>query len=258
MSTSFGQVSRRVSRGAWITALLVLVFSSSAFAVHAPHITDAVGLVYFNSFDTLMPAGGGVPALGTVTAGGPCGVAGGAFAFFACGFFDPFNLVNTYAWETGIHNPNPGPLIANLGFFFPGGPILGTLVLTSGHTFHINIGVQDSLLFPTDRGTGIVWYAWAGAIPIFVDAAVIEATAGFNAPGFFTFHFHSDEECTDCSFVEDPTLNVAALDFSYRHPDFRQLARSLVPGVPEPSAAALLAAGALILLAGARRRAAGR
>ena len=128
-----------------LAALIAL--SSAAHAAHLPHFTDAVGFVHFNIADVFMPAFPGVPAGGILTAGGPCGA---ALSFFACGFADPTFLpavANNWAWESTIHNPNAGLLTAKVGFFFPNGPLLGTLTLAAGSSFHLGIVIDDLVHF---------------------------------------------------------------------------------------------------------------
>src|SRR5262245_22490616 len=90
-----------------IASLTGFLSLSESVRAHV-HFTDAAGAVYLNAPDVLMPAGGSV---------------------FARAFIDPIAAPNTYAWETGIWNATGVPLIANLGFYFPRGPVFGTLLL---------------------------------------------------------------------------------------------------------------------------------
>ncbi len=223
-----------------------LAFVPLAQAAHGPHFTDAIGAVHFNIHDVFMPAFSGVPAGGVLTAGGPCGAAAG---FFSCGFLDTAFMpavANNWAWESAIHNPNPGLLTAKVGFFFPGGPLLGTLTLGAGSTFHLGIVIDDLLHFG-ELSANTIWYSWAGTVPIFTDAAVVEHTnvlpLGAFFHGDFWFHFHSSP---DDAFVVDPTIDISALDFAFRDPAtlddpvLRDLVSSLVP-IPLPPAVLLFA-----------------
>lgn len=233
-------------------ACLLAVGLSPAQAAFSP---ETVGAVHFDlklpGFYQAMPAGGGVPPGPIVPlVGGACGTAGGAFAFFACRFVDGLAAPNNdWVWETEILNPTAGLKTMNMGFFFPGGPILGVLTLGAGSTFHIGINIKDGLFLP-EVGVGTVWYAWRGNYAIGVDSSVVENIVPGGINGAYLYHFHSSP---DDSFVIDNSLTADQLDFSFRDPSQEALAMTTVP---EPASALLLGAGAL-LLAWRRRQAAG-
>lgn len=119
-------------------------------------------------FDQL-PAFAGVPALPVPAVGGPCGVfATGELCIFNDGLFSP---LFPFHWETEINNPNAFGVNFPVGFFFPGGPILGNLGLAPGALFGIDIHVQDN---PPEVGN---WFWLASStlpFPINIDTSVTE------------------------------------------------------------------------------------
>jgi hypothetical protein len=182
-------------------------------------------------------------------------------SLYACGFGDPVNnVVTPWAWETAIQNPNANVMTANVGFFYPfGGPLLGTLTLAPGSTFHVGIIVNDALI--GDVGNRLIWYSWRKpGFDILTSAAVIEGAHAVpyigpgdgiaNTHGEFWYHFHSDPMD---SFVVNPNLDPSQLDYAFMDPNDEERVSGL--GIPEPSAIALMS---LALFAGlgcpARRR----
>lgn len=241
------QLSSLIGRLAAAAALALGL--GTAQAAFSP---ETAGAVHFDlkvpGLYQFMPAGGALPPGPIVPlTGGPCGRSAGAFSFFACTFNDNlFAPNNDWIWETEIHNPTAGLKTMNVGFYFPGGPILGRLTLGAGSTFHIGIDIKDGFVLP-EVGRSLVWYAWRGNYGIGVDSSVVENVVPGGINGAYLYHFHSAPED---SFEVDNSLTAEQLDFSFRDPSMENLA---VTTVPEPASALLLLGGGLLLAARRRR-----
>jgi hypothetical protein len=229
----------------WLAGAACAAAAWPAVAAFSP---ETAGTVHFDlkppgQYQPL-PAFGGLPPGPIVpVVGGPCGrtsVVG--YSFFACSFNDALNApARQWIWETEINNPSLSVRSMNVGFFFPGGPILGRLTLGGNSTFHIGIDLQDGLFLP-ETGTSRVWYAWRGSYPIRVDGSIVENIVPGGTNGSFLYHFHSSPED---SFVRDDTLTIDQLDFTFRDPGLETVA---VFSVPEPSTPLMLAAGLGVLV----------
>src|SRR4051812_33988086 len=117
--------------------LLAALLTLAGPSVTAAHIPTHGAVVHFdlNPAGTIdvLPAFPGVPAAPLPVVGGRCGVfATGEFCDFVDGLISPSE---PFHWESEIINMNAFPVAFNVGFFFPGGPIVGRLALAPGAAF---------------------------------------------------------------------------------------------------------------------------
>ncbi len=243
--------------------------------VHADpigHVTDTTGVVEYNIADAVMFGSGAAPVYAghAPYVGGACGAAGGAASLFACNFFDPVNNAATpWAWETAVTNTSAAAFTVPVGFFYPGGSLLGFLTLGAGSTFHVGIIVNDALI--GEAGARNIWYSWrdtvAPAQNINVAAAVVEGAHAVpyigpgdgiaNTHGEYWYHFHSDP--LD-AFVPDQSIDPSTLAFAFMDPNEETAALDAITNnpiaTPIPATVWLFGSGLAGLIGLARRKAA--
>jgi hypothetical protein len=105
-------------------------------------------------------------------------------------FFDGIPSPDVGHWELEINNPNPFPIIFDITFVFPGGPVAGSLSLPPGSSGYFDLGYIDA---PPEMSPPL-WSLSAAAAPgaplgggITIDTDMIETPAPTHPAGLATF-----------------------------------------------------------------------